>query len=304
MDVTDHAELASAKPRAARVFPTQLEQQAIVNQIVPILQLERINGTIAELQSFTNRFYNTPQGVSAAQWVYSEFVRLAAGSHLNVSVRYWNHPLWDQSSVIARIEGTSDEIVVMGAHLDSESPSVRAPGADDDGCGVGTILEMFRGLVSSPAFVPKRTIEFMAYAAEEIGLRGSQEIATAYSTLLRPVYAVYQSEMCGWRGRTAEIVLIDDAFTDSALVRFSEQLVDGYCTIPSARERCNSACSDHASWTQAGYSSICTAESGPSGDLNPYYHTEDDLLVHLDPEFMLEFAKYGVGFAVELSLAD
>eukprot|EP00004_Rigifila_ramosa_P013453 TRINITY_DN297_c0_g1_i1.p1 TRINITY_DN297_c0_g1~~TRINITY_DN297_c0_g1_i1.p1 ORF type:complete len:360 (+),score=110.03 TRINITY_DN297_c0_g1_i1:71-1081(+) len=301
MDVTDHPEFASAKPRAARAFPTQLQQQAIVNQILPKLNYLNLNDTIGTLEDYQNRFYNTATGVSSAEWIFSQFERIAVGSHLNITVRYYNHNAWDQPSVIATIQGTSNELLVMGAHIDSQAPGDRAPGADDDGCGVATLIEMFRGLVTTPAFVPKRTIEFMGYAAEEVGLRGSAEIASAYSQ--RDVYAVYQSEMCGWRGEVAEIILIDDAYTDPALVSFSETLVDGYCDIPSSRERCNSACSDHASWDRQGFSTICTAESGPSGDLNPNYHTRNDLLVALDTEFINEFVKYGIGFAVELSLA-
>ena len=40
--------------------------------------------------------------------------------------------------------------------------------------------QVFRALIKAQ-FVPDRTVEFHAYAAEEVGLRGSQAIAQAYA---------------------------------------------------------------------------------------------------------------------------
>ncbi len=77
---------------------------------------------------------------------------------------------------------SSDEVLIFGGHIDSTAPGMptgRAPGADDDASGSAVVLEMFRILTSS-GFVPAKTIEFHGYAAEEVGLRGSQEIAAAY----------------------------------------------------------------------------------------------------------------------------
>ena len=72
---------------------------------------------------------------------------------------------------------------MVGAHLDSTSmsPTKKAPGADDDASGTACVLEIARILLQSSndvdlgmknIRVPKRSIQLMLFAAEEIGLRG------------------------------------------------------------------------------------------------------------------------------------
>jgi leucyl aminopeptidase len=57
--------------------------------------------------------------------------------------------------------------------------SAKAPGADDNASGIATITETIRVLMSN-GFQPKKTLKFMAYAAEEVGLLGSKEIANDF----------------------------------------------------------------------------------------------------------------------------
>lgn len=71
-------------------------------------------------------------------------------------------------------------LTIVGAHQDSismVSPLYPAPGADDDGSGTVTTLEVFRVLAES-GFVPANgPVEFHWYAAEECGGCGSLEVA-------------------------------------------------------------------------------------------------------------------------------
>ena len=53
-----------------------------------------------------------------------------------------------------------------------------APGSDD-ATGVATLTETLRIALAS-GWKPKRTVKFMAYAAEEVGLRGSNAIAQQF----------------------------------------------------------------------------------------------------------------------------
>jgi len=298
----------SSRSPMTSMIPTQPTRQNIVYPILENLNYLNLNTSIAQLESYFTRMYNTDSGVESAEWMHDEFVRLSLNSSLNITTSLYNHGGWPQQSVISIMQGdgTSDEIIIMGAHLDSTSSGGggRAPGADDDGCGVATIFEMFRLVAQATNFRPKREIHWMLYAAEEVGLRGSTEIANEYNSRQIPIYAVYQSEMCGWRGEEPDVVVIDDLYTDDDLVDFSVELIDEYCEYPAVREACNSACSDHASWSRVGAATICTAEAGPNGELNPHYHRATDLLEHIDTEYAQDFVRYGVSFAVELSLAD
>lgn len=64
-------------------------------------------------------------------------------------------------NVVAERPGTSDARFVLGGHFDTKSPS---PGANDNGTGVGVVLEIARLLSESD---PVATIEFAFFGSEE-----------------------------------------------------------------------------------------------------------------------------------------
>jgi len=76
-------------------------------------------------------------------------------------------------SVVATLRGTEfpDEYVVLGGHFDCFSA---ATGAVDDGSGFAPAMEALR-LIQAAGRRPKRSIVVILFAAEEIGLVGSQD---------------------------------------------------------------------------------------------------------------------------------
>lgn len=76
------------------------------------------------------------------------------------------------SNVIAETPGgNADEVVMVGAHLDSVPVG---PGINDNGSGVGTVLEIARALAAE---TPGNKVRFAFWGAEEPGLLGSQHYA-------------------------------------------------------------------------------------------------------------------------------
>ena len=78
-------------------------------------------------------------------------------------------------NVIAEIPGTDpdlrDEVVMLGAHLDSWHS---APGATDNADGVATTMEAMR-ILQAINVAPRRTIRLALWGGEEQGLLGSRE---------------------------------------------------------------------------------------------------------------------------------
>lgn len=74
-------------------------------------------------------------------------------------------------NVIGEIPGNGrpEEIVLVGAHLDSWQPGT---GAQDNGTGVAMILEAARSILATHR-PPQRTIRFVLFGGEEEGLLGS-----------------------------------------------------------------------------------------------------------------------------------
>lgn len=76
-----------------------------------------------------------------------------------------NRTTWN---VIAETDrGRADNVVVVGAHLDSVVPG---PGINDNGSGSATNLEV---AVQMSKVKPRNTVRFIWYGAEELGLLGS-----------------------------------------------------------------------------------------------------------------------------------
>ncbi len=124
-------------------------------------------GTWAALPTLPDIKLAAPQYAALKQ-------QLAAGEAvtLEFDIRNWYYPgPVAYHNVVATIPGTGkpEEIVILGAHLDSFDS---ATGAADNGSGVATMLEAMRLLAASGA-KPRRTIMMVAFGAEEQGRKGS-----------------------------------------------------------------------------------------------------------------------------------
>jgi hypothetical protein len=81
-------------------------------------------------------------------------------------------PPMPSANVIGEVPGTdrAEEIVILGAHLDSWDPGV---GAIDDGAGVAIVMGAAK-LIKDLDAKPRRTIRVVLFANEEFGTSGSQ----------------------------------------------------------------------------------------------------------------------------------
>ncbi|STQ91805.1 M28 family metallopeptidase [Iodobacter fluviatilis] len=291
--------LAAAHPSYA------LDNQSVVNALLPQMQDSNIAQTINDLSAFTNRYYTTTHGVNASNWLKTRWQQIAAGRS-DITVEQFNHS-WAQKSVILTIKGTDNpsEVVVLGGHLDSingqgTSESTRAPGADDDASGIASMTEVLRVLVAG-GYKPRRTLKLMGYAAEEVGLRGSQDIAKSFKAANTNVVGVMQLDMTNYKGSDKDIYLYTD-YTDNAQNQFVANLLTTYLpAIKIGYDKCGYACSDHASWSGQGYFASMPFESSFTQD-NPYIHTANDTYANSgnQAQHALKFSKMALAFMVEL----
>ncbi len=318
MDVTDtyaaYQKLGPAqtfRPVELLLGPGPLPMyRSLVNQMMPRLDAKKLESHVRTLSTeFRNRYFQSETGVQAAHWIRDQFIEIATQyGRRDVQVELFKHR-FAQPSIIARIPGrgvNSRELVVLGAHEDSiqqfsTSHFMLAPGADDDASGIASLLEVFRVLMET-GFYPNRTIEFIAYAGEEKGLLGSQDIALKYRRDGKRVAGVLQFDMVGFPGSGDKMVMIRD-HADSALSDFVEVLIKEYLKVTVLPDDCGYACSDHASWTDAGYPSAFPFESR-FAEYNQQIHTPNDLIERVDFGHVERFAKLGVAFAVELGKAS
>lgn len=308
----DQSLMATLAPAA---ITYTIDNAATITPWLPEVSAENIRNTIAHLSSYVNRYYSSPTGASSAGWIRDTWAALGVGrSDVRAELFTQCSTCSTQPSVILTVDGTelSDEVVVVGAHLDSirsgggGSPTQVAPGADDDASGIATITEIIRVALAS-GWKPKRTVKFMGYAAEEVGLRGSNAIATRYATDGVNVVAVLQLDMTNYRSGVAfDLKFITD-FGNPTLLTFSQALFDAYLAplgLVRSTHACGYACSDHASWTSAGFPAVMAAEAGGPGQ--PFFnqlHTANDTLAVMGDSGVnsAKFARFGLAFIGELA---
>ncbi|WP_448227671.1 M20/M25/M40 family metallo-hydrolase [Pseudoxanthomonas mexicana] len=305
----DRAKLAMAKSALARYA---LDNQATVGRWLPQVQEQRLYDTINHLSRYRNRYYASSHGRTSAEWIRDHWQSMAAGrSDVTTELFTACSTCSTQPSVILTIRGWDlpDEVVVLGAHLDSingntrNDPNQLAPGADDDASGIATLTETLR-IALADGWQPRRTVKFMGYAAEEVGLRGSNAIAQSFRAGGVNVVSVLQVDMTNYKsGAVTDMKLISD-YSNTDLKNFFVTLFDTYLApmgLTRSNTACGYACSDHASWTNAGYPAAMMFEAGDPGGSFPYIHTPYDTLATMgeSAQHSVKFTQFALAYLGE-----
>jgi hypothetical protein len=142
-----------------------------------------VHGTIFVLGQSRDDDDAVPTVVLAAEHynMIARMIERGVGVRLAVSVESRFHE--DDTNgynVIAEIPGVDprigDEVVMIGAHLDSWHS---AAGATDNADGAATVLEAMR-ILKALGVQPRRTIRMALWAGEEQGLHGSRQYVARY----------------------------------------------------------------------------------------------------------------------------
>lgn len=277
-------------------------RDARIEKLAAKVSAEQIKRTISELANIPTRYHESSSGQGVAQWLAERYQALAAGRR-DVTISTYDHgDETPQNSLIVRIEGKTrpDEVLILGSHIDSVNWSggtrSRSPGADDNASGTATNLEIFRILMEDNIEL-ERTLEIHGYAAEEVGLVGSADIARDYRARKVNVIAMVQHDMTAWKaaGTPDKIWLVSNN-TDAGLNDLLANLVRQYTGLPFEKAPLSSGSSDHASWRRAGYAAAFPFENPRSH--NRAIHTAGDTLDTANAFTQVAgFAKLGVAYA-------
>ena len=295
----------SLSPKSS--FAYSLTEEALVEQALPMVSAANIEARILNLQAYGTRYHNRASAEAAVLDLKADLdVLIADAGRDDISTRIVNHSATPMPSLVVTIPGgdLADEYVILGGHIDSTAPDRdNAPGADDNASGIATIMEVFRVLLDMD-YQPNRTVEFMAFAAEEIGLVGSFEIAQDYASSGVDVYSYMQLDMTNYNGSANDVYLMTDPYISSGLNDFIFALMDTYNAsgdhaFTYGTSICNYGCSDHFSWAQSGYEVTFPFEASFSGR-NPNIHTPGDVYsVSGTAEHAVKFAKLGLEYILE-----
>ncbi len=291
--------------------PTATKDQIIRSLIARVdsAKLETTVRSMSDGSRWPTRYHASNYSRSVPEWIRSEFQRLA-GSRTDIKIRLFEHTNTPMPSVEAIIPGQGpnrDKFVIIGGHQDSihqansrTNPNAAAPGADDNASGVAVVLETFRVLASSD-YKPDATIVFYTYAAEEVGLVGSQEVARSYSSQSKTVLGAMQIDMAMFASSGTDEILFVTDFTSSTLTSLAASLAQDYLSLRVNYMTCGYACSDHASWTQRGYPSFMPAEKDVQQSIARIHTINDTVGAQTRSSYAANFAKLALAFAVSIA---
>jgi carboxypeptidase Q len=197
---------------------------------------------------------------------------------------------WDgeaqSANVIGEIpgHGLEDEVIVLGAHLDSWDLGT---GAHDDAAGVGIITAAAK-LIAGARPRPKRTIRVVFYANEEFGLSGAKAYAAAYTGQMERHVLGLESDLGAFRpyGLAARV-----AHDKLPLVRTIQSVLEPLGIAYLGTEASGGA--DVGQLRPLGVPVMDVAtDAGPYFDL---HHTANDTFDKVDPALVrLNVAAYAV----------
>jgi hypothetical protein len=193
-------------------------------------------------------------------------------------------------NVVGFVEGSDPklrkECVVIGGHLDhcGRHMGLLFPGADDNASGSATVMEIARAYASL-ARRPKRSVAFLLFGGEELGLQGSTYFVDHVPASLGKVDGMFNYDMTGegdglWGAVSAEPAELKKAIEEADK---SVGIIRGLGVIRSVGVRG----SDFAPFFQKGIPSASLGSNGP----HIAYHQTGDTIFRINPEIMAEAAK-------------
>ncbi len=183
----------------------------------------------------------------------------------------------ESGNVIGEIPGQTDEIVLIGGHLDSWDLGT---GAVDDGAGIGIVSGAARLILDhmeATGETPLRTIRIVYFGAEEVGLHGARAYARQHKDEL-PLHAVAAESDFG----AGRIYRLDSGFGDDREALRGEMVsVLGRAGVASGDNR-GTGGPDLTFIRMRGVPVVTLRQNG--WDYFDLHHTADDTLDKIDPD--------------------
>jgi leucyl aminopeptidase len=306
-----------------------------VNQLLKEINPQNMWTNLSALVTFPDRSAYHQSGIDAQNWIYSQIEAMVKNSGRNDTSLFTvktagrdpdnkKQPFQsDQSSIVLKIGNSLNPGVVVGAHFDTVSCMDEGcitdlygplPGANDDGSGVVTVLELARVLLNSH-YEFNDPIYLILYAAEEQDEWGSIAVANYFKNNHIPIKAVMQFDQTGFAYNNEQTMWLEtnhlnsnvslknkasDKIVNAELTSYLYKLIKVYVKKP-VKYSCSGS-SDEYSWSSKGYVAARPLESDYC-DWNHMYqhmHSNQDTMDKLSLDHMTDYLKLAVAYSVEL----
>lgn len=255
------------------------------------VSLDSVYAYNTRLEAFYTRYIWTDSIDRARDWIVQKFLDWGY-TDVTTPTFWWNGDWHYNVMAIKPGYAEPDKVIVVGGHYDSitygeePGPMIYAPGSDDNGSGTTTTMELARVLADVPL---RKTIIFMAFSAEEVGLVGSQAAAQEFVNAGTDIEVMYNFDMVGY----TEDTYWDISVTSGPNAAYRQLTAEAATRVTSLIPivGMSPGGSDHQSFREQGYNIVNTIEA----DFNyPGWHTNLDLTSRMDFPYLTEVVKMAV----------
>jgi hypothetical protein len=193
-------------------------------------------------------------------------------------------------NVVGYVEGSDvrlkKECLVIGGHFDhcGEHMGMLFPGANDNASGSAVVMEIAEAF-SKLEKKPKRSVVFVLFGGEEMGLQGSTYFAGHLPSQFDRVDGMFNFDMVG-EGDGARCAVAgkpDDLKQALQKADTSLNILKGISVVRSVGVRS----SDYAPFFQKGAPCISFVSNGP----HLHYHLTGDTIYRINPDIMADIAR-------------
>jgi len=278
---------------------------SIIHQYLNQVNTDSVEAYIQFLQDMDTRFLMAPNRKDNAQEIQQKFYDLGVehvridsflcSTNIDYANLHFDTITW-QYNVIASLPGITNSNIhwVVGAHYDdvvapNGDPMIFAPGADDNASGVAALFESARILCQNQ-FYPLHTIDFVAFAAEELmhyGNSGAQSFVDSTLSEIIVEFMINNDMIAHTTSNNWEIKLSNYEGAEW-LTNIAEQVTIQYTDIdPVVSAPSTEGSADCKYFVEAGIPCVYFMEK----DFNPFYHSNNDLVENCDMNYCAEAIK-------------
>ncbi|VVB61915.1 Peptidase family M28 [uncultured archaeon] len=292
---TSSISLSQQKDTITSVFDTRIQSTNTSQKITDILSM--INETLIRkylqiIVGYGPRMTGTYGCEKAAQYIHEQF------SDMGLKTRYQSWTSWGDTyyhhfysgqnveGILPGIDSNDNSAIIFNAHYDSVA---KGPGANDDGSGTVAVLAAAYALSH---FCFNRTVKFVTFAGEEIGLAGSRAYTKEAYERNESILLEINADMVG-HGEGSRNMTVR-ATEDAGWVADIFQAINNDYTIGLTVNRGTinrvghkMSGSDYSPFLAYGWESICCWE----GDHDPNFHTAQDNLSNVNISYLVNMTR-------------
>ncbi len=284
------------KPQPQPVIPLP---DVFTQDMCKEISRDSLKKTVEWLENMGSRFALKDDHRQIALAIKNKFIRYGyANAEIDsfyMEVKYAGdfYKTW-QYNVVATLEGNKypDSVCILGAHYDSyckDSDIFKiAPGANDNASGVAATLEIAR-VLKAKGFKNQKTIKFVAFAAEELGLFGSSDFAEKQFSKKAKISMMINNDMiANWSQNLTDMcVNINNYANSQDLLKKAQEAAKLYTNLKTNNDNTYNKYSDSYSFYRQGYKALFFISNANDES----YHTTADVSAYCNFDFCREVAK-------------